>query len=258
MDTLEGVRTWGERSVLRIEAGEMPPTGGVSARELSRFRRWLACGAPGEPLVRPQLPAGGPGSPAASAEERMEEVGDGVRVWQVDVSKAAPSVHNGLWTVETWEVDRDGASLISRERYDGRSAAIFVDEWSPPLRLIDLNRDVWQVSSERTRTDDGVTTRRSEVWSVTAADEVRSDPVEYASEIRTYLAVEDGGEEQGVSLSADGIAVQRWNLFDEDFPDPEIMSAWRVATVRLISVPSSESVLPAGMVVSRIVVEESP
>lgn len=258
MDTLDGARSWAEPSILRIEAGEMPPTGGVTPGELERFQQWVDCGAPGVPLVRTDLPVGPTGLGAARSEERMEEGGPGDRIWQVEVSEGVPGVAQGLWTVETWTVEGNTASLVTRERYDRGPTAVFIDEWSPPLRLVDQDRDDWEVTSERTRTDADGSTQRSETWVVTAFAESREDPVEYASDVRTYLAVEDGGEEQGVSLDGVGLASQRWNQFDDEFPEPGIASAWRVVTTRLIGPPSAGGPLQTGMTVTRIVVEETP
>jgi uncharacterized membrane protein len=47
-DSVEEAWSWSDRILARtVEAGGMPPAGGVSAEELLLLESWLTCGAPG-------------------------------------------------------------------------------------------------------------------------------------------------------------------------------------------------------------------
>ncbi|MCA9493940.1 MAG: hypothetical protein KC621_28615, partial [Myxococcales bacterium] len=70
LDTLEGVRASSDRVRAMLEAGAMPPAGGLGEAERDATLAWLACGAPG--LTEP-APAG---CAAAETVQAPSDAGD--------------------------------------------------------------------------------------------------------------------------------------------------------------------------------------
>lgn len=223
LDTLAGVRTHAERAVVRMQAGEMPPSGGVSEVELARFIAWLDCGAPGDEVDEPALTEP---LPVVLEVSREETADDGAEPGVIAVSSRF--VEAALpWQVERWLVDEAEAWLLSVERYDDAGALASTDSWEPPLPLVDGGEGVF--SSTRTRQDASGSSSWDEVWTVDTQLQIPPPTLLRFDQLQFVHAVEDGGDELILWLAEGQGVVRRQLLLQDDDTVAPLVGLMRIS-----------------------------
>jgi hypothetical protein len=188
LESVAGVRAHLDRVILRIEAGDMPPAGGVPEAKRARLLQWLRCGAPGDELVWPTTtPAEAPEESwdqeeAVVAGDEAEQVEDRGRAPRLD---RRPRLHRGLdrhpRLKHRWSRVRSGtppAPGVSRISFE------------PPLTLWRADQTDWSIlvlsGSQRMRQ---ASQALEEEWTVSLGPALSVDPRSLAPNPEAIIAL---------------------------------------------------------------------
>ncbi len=181
LDTLGGVRLEAERVAARVEAGDMPPGGGMPPEQAQRLLRWLECGAPGEP---------------AALENRAEKDGSSRGMH----AEALPTRVDGELVVE--RISEDGEWLLTEvyETFGGEGWLLSWEDarrrvvYDPPLPVWRNGQDNWSAQVSARIEQEGLSWTEEQSW--TAQRGVGElDPRSPDIEAVVVLLLEEQGDE---------------------------------------------------------------
>ncbi|MCK6521136.1 hypothetical protein L6R49_06810 [Myxococcota bacterium] len=206
LESLDGVRAQLDRVIVRVEAGDMPPAGGVPEEDRARLLTWLRCGAPGAELVWPTT------SPADAPEEswdQEEAVVAGDNADEVVIEAARLGWTEGLAFAEVWRVDATEAALVSREVWDEDGQPLRLITFEPPLSLWRAGQTDWSVSVERLTEDATGLSATSEEWSVSLGPATDVDPRSLEAAPDAIFAWSSAGDALELQLGGQGQLIRR-------------------------------------------------
>jgi len=214
LDTLADLRTHAERAAIRVSDGTMPPTGGISEAEQTRFLDWLACGAAGE---ENPLPASSAEVGPVSAEMIVTSVSadsDLLTLLHASPEESVPSAELLL------RESGDSAWLLGYTRYRYGELELEVT-YDPELLILDGAQASWQSETTATLTDGGGTWSEDQRWTITVGEATNVDG--RSADLHPWMihAQESGGSEHGLHLSDTEGLVALWTLND-------VGEGWRV------------------------------
>jgi hypothetical protein len=192
--------------ILRIEAGDMPPAGGVPEAERARLLQWLRCGAPGDEVVWPTT------TPADAPDEswdQEEAVVAGDTAGQVVIEAARLGWTDGLAFTEVWRVTTTEASLVSREVWDSTGAWVSLISFEPPLTLWRADQTEWSIATERLTEDTTGLTAVEEEWSVSLGPAIDVDPRSLEATPEAIVALSSAGDLLELHLGGQGQLIRR-------------------------------------------------
>ncbi len=166
LESLAGLRA--QLSVLpgAVGEGRMPPGGGPSDAEITRFLAWVACGAPGEDVVFPVPAVAAAGRAAWEVEQRVDAGADGSLLFSVRRLGIGSTSALGTLVTEQYVVGEADAWLLTRTRFDEVGEVLYADTWSPPLQVF-RDADAWVSATTRTRDEPAGTSTAAEEWQFT-------------------------------------------------------------------------------------------
>lgn len=206
VESLAGVRQHLDRVIARVEAGDMPPAGGVPEDERARLLQWLRCGAPGDEVTWPTTtPADAP----AESWDQEEAVVLGDEPGQVVIEAARLGWTEGLAFVEVWSVTSAEAALVSREVWDDAGGWVSTTTFTPPLSLWREGQTDWSVATERLVEDAAGVSSAAEEWSVSLGPAPDVDPRSLEASPESIVAVSSEGELLELHLGAQGQLIRR-------------------------------------------------
>ena len=206
LESVAGVRAHLDRVILRIEAGDMPPAGGVPEAKRARLLQWLNCGAPGDELVWPTT------TPAEAPEEswdQEEAVVAGDEPDQVVIEAARLGWTDGLAFTEVWSVTPAEASLVSREVWDSSGVWVSRISFEPPLTLWRADQTEWSIVLERLTEDVTGLTGVEEEWTVSLGPALSVDPRSLEANPEAIIALSSAGELLELHLGGQGQLIRR-------------------------------------------------
>ena len=206
LESVAGVRAHLDRVILRIEAGDMPPAGGVPEAKRAKLLQWLRCGAPGEEVVWPTT------TPAEAPEEswdQEEAVVAGDESDQVVIEAARLGWTDGLAFTEVWSVTPEAASLVSREVWDQSGAWVQRVTFEPPLTLWRADQTDWSIVVTRLTEDVTGLTELEEEWTVGIGPAIDVDPRSLEASPEAIVALSTSGELLELHLGGQGQLIRR-------------------------------------------------
>lgn len=175
LDSLSGARDQADQLVARVDAGEMPPAGGMSAAEIAALHAWVDCGAPGDENTLPATAA--PDGLLEARETRTlvqtnPDVTDGLTLL-TEVQGGDADGRTGTWSEEVYVVSGDNAWLQARTVYDADGGSV-VQNWDPPLLIWSTEVISWTATAWATVSEPGAVDEGDQDWEVSigAPDEV--------------------------------------------------------------------------------------
>jgi hypothetical protein len=169
LDTLDAVVRQSAAIRSSLEAGRMPPAGGVPAAEQAEFLAWLACGAPGEAH---RLTPGSESVAALGGDFMFGGYG------QPEVGRYFSSFSGGTFgdlAIHFEPVGTDGGvGLESWRLTDGGDGSLGGAAFDPPLPLWPP-LDTVQISERTVLWEDALVTEESE-WEITFTPDPDPDP----------------------------------------------------------------------------------
>ena len=240
LDSREDALQHGERALVRLRAGDMPPSSNVAPHRIARFENWLACGGPGEAVSWPDTWSTSPISLSSSLHGQVTINPEDPEL--LDASRTLERAESPL-LVERWLIDGGDLWLVERERRDDAGDLIFLDQWDPPLAVLSDGLPAGPTSTWRLHTEDGVSTEEAEQWLSEEADFALFDPQRSHDDgVEAVLLTSDTGVVSGMLLTPYG-ASQYW--YEEYGLDPlgDVLSMKR-ATAGQGTVISDEILYP--------------
>jgi hypothetical protein len=206
LESVAGVRSHLDRVILRIEAGDMPPAGGVPEADRARLLEWLRCGAPGDEVVWPSTTA------AEAPEEswdQEEAIVAGEQPEQVIIEASRLGWTDGLAFAEVWSVNTSEASLVSREVWDNSGVWVSRITFEPPLTLWRAGQTDWSLVTERLTEDATGLTTLSEEWTVSLGPATDVDPRSLTATPEGIFALSSSGDMVELHLGQEGQPIRR-------------------------------------------------
>lgn len=190
LDSLAGARAWAEAVTAAVEAGSMPPGGGLSEEDAARLIAWLGCGAPGEASSLPSFEA--PAGLLGAAETRVSaarDPEDDALLLYVDLAGGDLEGRVGPWSEERYQLEGARAWLQRRTSYDADGAELLVESWEPPLLVLDGEARAWTVESAASRSWPGGEEHLEQTWEATLAEAPEEDDPRLADPDADVLAL---------------------------------------------------------------------
>lgn len=134
LDTPAGARLWADRLLARIQAGTMPPGGGMPAADIAALEAWLACGGPGADSALAATSAHEDSALAVAAvvSPALEESPEG---WLRMRRSAEVGEREGVLLDELYTVDTEGAAFAGWALYDSAGVLVWERRFDPPVPL---------------------------------------------------------------------------------------------------------------------------
>jgi hypothetical protein len=206
LESVAGVRRHLDRVILRIEAGDMPPAGGVPEAKRARLLQWLRCGAPGDEVLWPTT------TPAQAPDEswdQEEAIIAGDTSEQVIIEAARLGWTDGLAFTEVWSVTKAEASLVSREVWDSSGAWVSLISFEPPLTLWRAGQTDWSIVTERLTEDATGLRSTTEEWTVSLGPAIDVDPRSLEATPEAIVALSSSGDLLELHVGGQGQLIRR-------------------------------------------------